>query len=176
MNTEADFWTPDGWRRGLLPDEAQGVFGCTGDWHKALEDGGYYKAVIFGDTDNYNTLVSLNLYKHTKAKHLYVEIWGGDYGLTEFFVESLFCTSFIVDKLPAIVQGYGLQDDAAVVTELKALRKVFAAFVRHEHGTHVIDEEGDQTLEERRAAEERWRQRRRMEEERKKAKQAEGAQ
>lgn len=173
MNTEADFWTPDGWRRGPMPDEAQVVFKQTDVvWSEALEAGGYYKMVTFGDADNYNTITSLNLYQHTKSKHLYVEIWGGDYGLVEFFVEPLFRTAFVVDKLSVLVRDFGWQDDEAVVSELKHLRKVFAAFVRHEHGTHVIDEDGDQTLEERRAAEERWRRRQQMAAERKKAESA----
>jgi hypothetical protein len=142
---------------------------------EALKASGYYPMITFGDTDNYITNVSVSLHQHTPTKHFYVEVWGGDYQLVEFFVEPQFCAAFIVDKLPSVVHSYGLQDHHTVVGELKALRKVFAAFVRHEHGTHVIDEEGDQTLEERRAADERWRRRQQMAAERKKAKQAEGA-
>jgi hypothetical protein len=139
------------------------------DWYGVMKENGYHKMIVFGDTDNYHTSVSMSLHQHTPTKHLYVDVWGQDYCLAEFFVEPLFCAAFIVDKLPSLVHGYGLQDDNPLVGEMKLLRKAFAAFVRHEHGTHVLDEEGDETLEERQARNERWRLRQKRDEEAKKA-------
>ena len=173
--TEGDFWTPDGWRRAPLRDDARELMSAQGDWNEALKVNGYNEWATFGGDDPYTTTNSLKLYRHDETKHLYIEVWGGDYCLAEFFVERNFITPFIVDRLPDLVRGYGLQDDQAVVAEMKLLRKVFAAFVRHEHGTHVVDEDGEETMEERHARNERLRLHRERQEEAKRAKLAEGA-
>lgn len=86
---------------------------------------------------------------HSGDKHLFVELWNIDSGQGSFFVTSEDTSAFMATWWLDFLYK---QSIAVISTQMQRIAKTLVAFVRHDHGEHVIDENGEMSYDDRR----RW--------------------
>ncbi len=171
------WWTPEGWETRPPPQPwviaTRQSEGERIDWRQAQRAAGYHEMCRFGDTDNYDTNADVKVYTCEQDQHLLIDVWACDYQLAEFFVSPHHRVPFMVDRLPQLVSALSSQLlHPNLAEEVRKLRKAVIAFVRHGSGEHVIDDDGETSLDDRRRFNERRRAREQAEAAAKKAKAA----
>jgi hypothetical protein len=130
-----------------MPAEYLPVLATEIDIYKAMEAAGYWRLAKLGNASDYETEFEILIFTHHEGRHLFVELWSGDYQACEFFVGMENRAPFMVEALPKLMHPLL---SAEFAREMRAIRKTLVAFVRHGQGTDTISEEGDWTLDEER--------------------------
>jgi hypothetical protein len=153
MSTEAPkvyaWWTPGGWEQRPGPAEYAPVEAADTDIDEAMKAAGYHRLTKLGDAGNFETDYEVSVSVNAPDQHLFVEMWGIDCQLCEFFVAAEHRAPFILDALPWML---ATSAGTEIVNNLRAIRKTLVAFVRHGEGEGTIDEYGERTADDRRHA------------------------
>lgn len=139
------WWTQNGWCWDSPPDAYVQWLADEGDYANAARRAGYTMLISgFPPEDEYSVAGSITVWQH--AAHLLVERWDCDTRNVAFFVAHADIPAFRSTLLPQMMQA-----QAAIwqAEEMRRLRRVFTAWVRHGAGERTVDEYADRDRDER---------------------------
>jgi hypothetical protein len=124
--------------------------GNDDDWERGLAKAGYKKRHLFS-SGKFPGL-ELRIYRHRLESHLYVAVGDTNDGLSgyrclsEFFVaerdRNAFFATWYVEFMRSMAQVVQSESIATIARTL-------VAFVRHGHGTDTVDEDGEDSYDDR---------------------------
>lgn len=133
------WWTPGGWIRQPAPAVFQIIDAIKPGTSSDSAFEAEYTSIYAGEEGWSDYAATVH-----RAKDGHLRVITGNWNMQPigFFVSAEDAAAFMVEKLPAMAMA------EAASAPRKNLLKAFAAFVRHGHGKHVLDEEGETTVEE----------------------------
>lgn len=143
-NRSVTRWRTDGYGRATgSPEYHSFVEMLDGiDVDEGLKRAGYARLYTYVGTE---TGLHTRLYEHQKTQDLFLEMWNCDQVIAEVHVEFAHRSAFLLTEYLQILQRMKTLDEAG---DLDRIHKAFVTFIRHGHGTHVIDAWGMSTRDE----------------------------